>query len=145
MFSAAYRLTDVKVDYGSGLVTKPLTSKNKGLFSLSWTPMMGLWQVDATLAINGSGRMPKPYKLNDGEMSWPENYKAFTQLNAQVTRNFRHWSIYVGGENLTGFKQKNPIIDASNPWGENFDATMVYAPVHGPMVYVGFRYNFTKY
>ena len=145
LFTAAYRLTDVKVDYGHGLVKKPLTSKNKGLFSLSWTPMMGLWQFDATLAINGGGRMPAPYKLSDGKWSWESTYKTFPQLNAQITRNFRHWSVYLGGENLTGFRQKTPIIDAANPWGDNFDATMVYGPIHGPMVYAGFRYNFTKY
>lgn len=144
-FTAAYRMTDVKVDYGKGLVTKPLTSKNKGLFSLSWTPMMGLWQVDATLAINGGGRMPTPYLLDDGEYSWSPRYKTFPQLNAQITRNFRHWSIYIGGENLTGFRQKTPIVDAANPWGDNFDATMIYGPIHGPMAYVGFRYTFTKY
>lgn len=144
-FTAAYRLTDVKVDYGHGLVTKPLTSRNKGLFSLSWTPMMGLWQLDATLAINGAGRMPTPYKLENGDLSWPEHYKTFPQLNAQLTRNFRHWALYVGGENLTGYRQKTPIIDAANPWGDNFDATMVYAPIHGAMIYAGFRYTFTKY
>lgn len=143
--TAAYRLTDVKVDYGRGLVTKPLTSKNKGLFSLSWTPMMGLWQVDATLAINGGGRMPTPYRLTDGTYSWAPEYKTFPQLNAQVTRNFRHWSVYIGGENLTGFRQKTPIVDATNPWGDNFDATMIYGPIHGPMAYVGFRYTLTKY
>ena len=143
--SAAYRYTDVKVDYGKGLVTKPLTSKNKGLFSVNWVPMMGKWQVDVTLAINGGGRMPAPYKLDDGSLSWSPTYKTFPQLNAQVTKNFRNWAVYVGGENLTGYRQKTPIIDAANPWGDNFDATMVYAPVHGPMVYLGFRYNFTKY
>lgn len=145
LFTAAYRFSDVKVDYGLGLVKKSLTSQNKGLFSLSWTPMMGLWQFDAVLSINGSGRMPKPYVLPDGKLSWPENYKAFTQLNAQVTRNFRHWAVYIGGENLTGFRQKNPVIDSANPWGDNFDATMIYGPIHGPMVYAGFRYTFTKY
>ena len=145
LFSAAYRYVDIKVDYGQGLVTKPLTSKHKGLFSLSWTPMMAIWQVDATLAINGSGRMPAPYRLDDGSMSWNPTYKTFLQLNAQITRNFKHWSVYIGGENLTGYRQKTPIIDAANPWGSNFDATMVYAPIHGAMVYIGFRYNFTKY
>lgn len=143
--TAAYRYTDVKVDYGYGLVNKPLTSKHKGLFSASWTPMMGKWQVDATLAINGGGRMPRPYELSDGSMSWNSTYKTFPQLNAQITRNFRNWSVYIGGENLTGYRQKTPIIDAANPWGSNFDATMVYGPVHGPMGYIGFRYNFTKY
>lgn len=145
LISAAYKFTDVKVDYGQGLVSKPLTSKHKGLFSASWTPMMGKWQVDATLAINGGGRMPKPYLKEDGEWSWNPTYKTFPQLNAQVTKNFKNWSVYVGGENLTGFRQKNPIVDSANPWGDNFDATMVYGPIHGPMVYIGFRYNFTKY
>ena len=143
--TAAYRFTDVKVDYGKGLVSKPLTSKNKGLFSVGWSPMMGIWQVDATLAINGGGRMPDPYRLANGEMSWNATYKAFPQLNAQVTRNFKNWSVYIGGENLTGFRQKTPIIDSANPWGNNFDATMIYGPIHGPMIYIGFRYHFTKY
>ena len=106
---------------------------------------MGLWQVDATFVLNGPGRMPTPYEKADGTLSWPERYKAFMQLNAQVTRNFRHWAIYVGGENLTGFRQRNPIIGASDPWGPDFDATMIYGPLHGAMVYVGFRYNITKY
>ena len=143
--SAAYRYTDVKVDYGFGLVSKPLTSKHKGLFSVNWAPMMGKWQVDATLAINGGGRMPTPYRLDNGEWSWNPTYKTFPQLNAQVTKNFRNWSVYIGGENLTGYRQKTPIVDAANPWGSNFDATMVFAPIHGPMAYIGFRYNFTKY
>lgn len=145
LITGAYRFTDVKVDYGQGLVTKPLTSKHKGLFSISWTPLMGIWQIDATLAINGGGRMPKPYIKENGDLSWNPTYKTFPQLNAQVTRNFKHWAVYIGGENLTGFRQKTPIIDSANPWGNNFDATMVYAPIHGPLVYIGFRYNFTKY
>ena len=140
--TAAYRYTDVKVDYGNGLIAKPLTSKHKGLFTLNWAPMMGLWQLDISLAVNGGGRMPKPYVLEDGSMSWPERYKTFPQLNAQLTRNFRHWSVYIGGENLTGYRQKVPIVDAANPWGGNFDATMVYAPIHGPMAYIGFRVKF---
>lgn len=143
--TAAYRFTDVKVDYGFGLIDKPLTSKHKGLFTANWAPMMGKWQVDLSLAINGGGRMPKPYRLEDGGMSWNATYKTFPQLNAQVTRNFRTWSVYIGGENLTNYRQKNPIIDAANPWGSNFDSTMIYGPIHGAMVYVGFRLNLNKF
>ena len=139
--SAAYRLTDVKADYGNGLVAKPLTSRHKALFSLSWTPRMGIWQLDATLALNGSGRMPTPYQLPDGTPSWAPNYKAYPQLNAQLTRNFPHWALYIGGENLTGYRQHSPIIDSANPWGDNFDATMIYAPIHGAMIYAGLRYT----
>lgn len=141
----AYRYTDVKADYGRGLVEKPLTSRWKGLLTLSYTPMMGIWQADVTLALNGGGRMPTPYTMADGSQSWAPRYKAFPQLNVQLTRNFRHWAVYVGGENLTGYRQKNPIVAASAPWGNEFDATMVYGPLHGAVIYAGFRYTFTKY
>ena len=116
--TAAWRLTDVKAAYyGDGLQQKPLTPRNKGLFTLGWSPNMGLWQFDISCAINGSGRMPQPYTLADGSLSWPERYNTFAQLNAQITRNFRHWAIYLGGENLTAYRQKNPVIGASDPWG----------------------------
>lgn len=142
--TVAYRYNDVRMDFGRGVVTKPLLSKSKGLLTASYTPMMGLWQFDVTLAVTGGGRMPTP---PDGPavQSWPATYKAYPTLNAQITRNFRHWSIYVGGENLTNYRQKNPVINASDPWGPGFDATMVYGPLHGAVAYIGFRYTFTKY
>lgn len=144
--TAAWRLTSVKADYtGHGLSQKPLTPRHKALFTVGYSPHMGLWQFDVTCALNGSGRMPTPYRLADGTLSWPERYGTFAQLNAQVTRNFRHWSVYIGGENLTGYRQKHPVIGASDPWGPDFDATMVYGPLHGAMFYVGFRYNIVKY
>ncbi|MBP1593399.1 MAG: TonB-dependent receptor, partial [Bacteroidetes bacterium] len=50
-----------------------------------------------------------------------------------------------GAENLTGFTQKNPIIDASNPYGNNFDSTMIWGPVqHGAKYYLGIRFNLPK-
>ena len=45
-------------------------------------------------------------------------FKAYTVVNAQITKYFRQWSIYVGAENLFNYKQPNPIIDASNPRGD---------------------------
>ena len=38
-------------------------------------------------------------------------------------------SIYVGGENITDRRQRQPIIDAANPYGPNFDATMVWGAI----------------
>lgn len=143
--TVAGKYDDVRLDFGRGLQQKPLSSKWKGLFTLSWAPMMGLWHVDTSFAINGGGRMPTPYKTETGNMTWNEKYKAFPQWNLQLTRDFRHWSVYIGGENLTGYRQKMPVIGASNPWGNDFDATMVYGPLEGRMLYVGFRYNLTKY
>lgn len=143
-FTAAYRWTDAKTNYNGELMEKPLTSKYKGLLTASYQTPLGLWQFDVTLQLNGGGRMPAPYELTDGNWSWERRYGGFEQLSAQVTRYFRRWSIYVGGENLTNFKQKNPIIDASNPWGSNFDATMVWGPMHGAKAYVGVRFNLPR-
>ena len=142
--TAAYRLTDVKTTYNKKLLERPLTGKYKGLLTASYQTPLGLWQFDVTLQMNGGGRMPSPYTLPDGAPSWNTRYQSYQLLSAQITRWFRHWSIYVGGENMTNFKQKNPIVGASNPWGTNFDSTMIWGPVHGAMYYVGFRFNWDR-
>ena len=142
--TAAYRLNDVKCtyDYGKTLKEKPLTSKYKALFTASYKTPLGLWQFDATVQLNGGGRNPKPYQLADGSRSWSPRFHSFEQVSAQVTRWFRHWSIYVGGENLTGFMQKTPIYGANNPWGSDFEPTLVWGPVEDRMFYAGVRVHF---
>lgn len=143
--TAAYRYNDVRATYGGKLMTVPLTNRYKALLTASYKTPLELWQFDATVQLNGPGRMPTPATGADGAPLWEGRFKAFAQLSAQVTRWFRHWSVYIGGENLTGFRQKRTIIGADDPWGTTFDPTMVWGPVHGPMVYVGFRFNLTKY
>lgn len=139
--TAAYRLNDVKTTYNGVLLDKPLTSKYKGLFTASYKTPLGLWQFDATLQLNGGGRNPKPYTLANGSASWDEDFPAYEQLSAQITRWFRHWSIYIGGENLTNFTQKTSIYGSNNPWGKDFEPTLVWGPVHGRMIYAGVRIN----
>lgn len=138
----AYRYIDVMVNYGHGYQIKPLSSRHRGLLTVGYNPFMGKWQFDATLSVMGGGKMPTPYKTADGNDSWEPDYPAFCSLNFQVTRNFRHWSVYLGGENLTNYRQKNPIISASDPWSKDFDATMIWGPLNGIMGYIGFRVNF---
>ena len=129
--TAAYRLNDVKTTYGHQLMRKPLTNRYKGLVTASYKTPLGLWQADVTLQLCGGGRLP-------GDMG---RFHAYEQLSAQVTRWFRHFSVYVGGENLTGFRQKTPIIAADRPWSTDFEPTMVWGPVHGAMFYAGLRLN----
>lgn len=142
--TAAYRFTDTKTTYNGELKEKPLTSRYKGLVTASYKTPLEIWQFDATLQLNGGGRMPNSYIMENGSPSWSARYGTFEQLSVQITRYFRRWSIYVGGENLTNFKQKNPIIDATNPWGENFDSTMIWGPVHGAKAYIGIRFNWAR-
>lgn len=138
--TAAWRWNDVKATYNGKLRQKPMNSRYKGLLTASFAPGLGKWQFDATLQLNGGGRLPDYY----GKAKIPGHFNAYEQMSAQVTRFFRHWSIYAGGENLTGFKQKNAIISADNPWSPDFDATMIYGPVHGAVFYIGVRINWNK-
>lgn len=142
--TAAYRLNDAKTTYGGILMERPLTSKYKGLITASYKTPMEKWQFDVTLQLNGGGRMPNAYENADGTMSWNERFKAYEQLSAQITREFRNFSVYIGGENLTNFTQSNPIINASNPWSDKFEPTLIWGPVHGRMLYAGVRIKLNK-
>lgn len=51
------------------------------------------------------------------------------------------FEVYVGGENITNFRQKNPILAGDDPFGSNFDTTIVYGPVFGSMYYAGLRFK----
>ena len=137
---AAYRFIDTKVTYNGELKEKALQSRHKGLFTASYqTPKYDKrWQFDYTLQLNGGGRMPSPDLLNP---LWDERFKPYTITHVQISKFFKNWSVYLGAENLLNFTQQNPIIDASNPFGDNFDATMIWGPVHGRSIYAGLRWN----
>lgn len=85
--------------------------------------------------------MPTPVSDASGAPLWDSHFHGYEQLSAQITRWFRHFSVYIGGENLTGFRQKQSIINAVDPWSSTFDPTMVWGPVHGAMFYAGIRVN----
>ena len=141
--TAAFRWTDARCTYGGVLRERPLTSRYKALLTLQYKMPQARWQFDATLAVNGKGRLPRPEVIG-GEKQWDDYYKAFPQLSAQITRNFRRWSVYLGGENLTNFTQKHPIVAADAPWSNRFDPTMVWGPVKGWMLYAGLRFNLPR-
>jgi hypothetical protein len=63
-------------------------------------------------------------------------------MNVQVTKVFsEHLEVYLGGENINDFQQENPILGANEPFGPNFDTSLVYGPIMGGMYYAGFRYK----
>jgi len=137
----AYRWINAHTNYGGKTMRKPLTSRYKALLTASYETRLRKWQFDLTAQFNGGGRMPTPDENNP---LWGTTFKSHTVLNAQITKFFRNWSVYIGGENLTDFKQKNPIIASNDVFGNNFDATMVWGPTMGRKLYVGLRFNIMK-
>lgn len=131
--TAAFRLNDVRCTYDGVLRKKPLTSRYKGLLTLSYKTPLELWQFDVTGQLNGGG-----------ELYDQSRYPAYFQLQAQITRDFRNFSLYLGGENLTNYKIDNPIINSHHPWNAAFDATQVLGPITGAMAYIGVRFKLEK-
>jgi outer membrane receptor protein involved in Fe transport len=134
--TAAYRYNDVRATYAGRLRERPLTNRYKGLLTASYKPGLGLWQLDVTGQLNGGGRIPT---------AEPSRFGSYEQVSAQLTRWFRRWSIYVGGENLTGRRQHTPILAADDPWSERFEPTLVWGPIHGAMFYAGVRWHLGMY
>lgn len=142
---AAYRFTEVRTEYRSGLRQKPFTPKHRFFINLGYSTMTNLnganWTFDLTNQWFGEQRIPttegNPAEYQRGKMS-----PAFSRLNGQVSRNFnKKWTVYVGMENIFNYRQDNPIISADNPFGNNFDASMVWGPIFGRMVYGGVRWT----
>ncbi len=137
--TGAYRLMDVKSTYNGKLQERPLASKFKGLITASYKTPLEEWQFDLTWQINGGGRMPLSYTTSEGNPAWASRFGTYHLLNAQITRFFKRWSVYLGGENITNFRQRTPIIAGNAPWGQNFDSNMIWGPVEGATYYIGFR------
>jgi hypothetical protein len=63
-------------------------------------------------------------------------------MNMQVTRVFSSiFEVYFGGENIGNYKQQKAILGSDNPFGANFDTSIIYAPIFGQMYYVGLRFK----
>lgn len=136
---AAWRWMDVRTTIDGQLREKPLTSRYRGLFTASYLGRLRKWQYDYTLQVNGPGRIPSTAG-NPAEHRLAESFRAYTITNAQITRFFKNFELYIGGENLFNFTQPHPIISAGNPFGDHFDGSLVWGPVMGRKIYTGFRF-----
>ena len=133
----AYRFNDVRYQANGQWRKKALMSPHKALVNLNYSTRYDKWKFNLTLQVNGPQRLPD--MSGNPASTLPEYAPTYCILNGQITKKFRRWEIYVGAENMLNYKQKNPIVDAANPFGENFDATVVYAPITGIMGYAGVR------
>lgn len=136
----AYKYLDVQSNYGGKMQQQVMIPKHRGFINLAYKTRNKRWEYDATLSVFGKSRL-HAVEYAPGVVSTDNESKVYPMLNAQITHVYHNWDFYVGGENLTNYMQKNPIIDAENPFGSHFDATRVWAPIHGVNVYAGIRYK----
>lgn len=131
------RYTDAKLQLaGLGLVEKPMTPRFKGVLNLQYKTRMSRWIFDFTAALNGSARAYAFMDIEGGRTP------VYPMLFAQVTRRFKGIDIYIGAENLSGFRQKTVILGV--PETPSFDASAVWGPMMGLRVDAGLRINIWK-
>ena len=135
----SYKMYDVQTEYKSGLKKVPLQPKNGWFAFVGYSSKIAnekQWRGDFTLHNKGSQRLVKNFTEESRYI------QDFMLVNSQITRQFSEkFSAYIGAENITDFKQKNAILGAENPFNYDFDASQIYAPVFGRMIYAGLRLN----
>ncbi|WP_400077022.1 carboxypeptidase-like regulatory domain-containing protein [Winogradskyella sp. R77965] len=141
----AYKFYDVKTDYNSGRLEKPLVPKHRLFANASYETQTkensAQWKFDATYNWLSEQRFPST-DLSTPEFQLDAYSPTIGTLNLQVTRVFSpSFELYLGGENVTNVRQSNPIVSADNPFGSNFDSNFVYGPIFGSMYYAGLRYR----
>jgi hypothetical protein len=143
----AYRFLDVKKDYQSGLKEKPLLSKHRGFINIAYSSRIRQhkqWKADLTTQWIGSQRIPFTQD-NEVEFQLPERSEDYVMISGQITRIFgKRTEAYIGVENALNYKQTNPILSSETPYGDNFDSSIIWAPIFGRMIYIGFRFTINQ-
>ena len=141
----AYKYFDISTDYKSGNLQKPIQPNNRFFANISYETEVkdnnSQWKFDVTFNNIGKQRLPNTTS-NPSQYRLPEYSERYSLLNSQITRVFSNkFEVYLGGENLTNVQQNNPILASDNPFGANFDTTIVYSPIFGRAVYAGLRFK----
>lgn len=141
LFKSTFKNYDVKKQYNSGFKQNPLTPKNRFFTNIEASTDENengsKWKFDFTYNWIGNQRLPSHTSLIDFKGSSP----SYSLVNSQITRVFSNkFEIYIGGENIGGYTQKNPVL-GGYPFGTDFDTSLIYAPIHGALFYVGLRFN----
>ncbi|MBP5505999.1 MAG: TonB-dependent receptor [Bacteroidales bacterium] len=139
-----FRYTDPRVRIMDAGVRKeivrPMTNLYKGVLNLQYKTNLSKWIFDFTAQLNGPMRLP-----NYAATAWNMDYSpVYPMLYGQITHKMRAMDIYAGVENITGFRQHDAILGADDPFGADFDASVVWGPLMGRKFYLGLRYTLWK-
>jgi outer membrane cobalamin receptor len=141
----AYKFLDVESKYGNEMRQQVMIPRHRGFLNLAYRSRNKRWEYDFTCSIFSPSRLPIQRDMtNDTLLISDMKSRMYPMINAQITHIYKKFDFYIGGENLTNSVQKNPIIDAANPFSSKFDATDIFMPITGINIYVGIRYAIAK-
>jgi outer membrane receptor for ferrienterochelin and colicins len=138
----AYRYFDVKQTYNGKMLERPYIAKHRSFVSFDYATLNN-WKFNYTITYNGSKRIPNT-STNPIVYKLPSFSPSYILMNAQVSKTFGNkqpMDVYVGSENISNFFQTNAILSAIDPFSSYFDASMIWGPTSGRMIYVGWRFK----
>ena len=139
---ATFRYTDSEMtidrpDGGTARVERPLVSRYKTLLNIQYATKFRRWVFDATAQLNGPSRIP----TQNGVLADDSYSPRYPMFFAQVSRKVGKFDLYVGCENIADYRQKEPILHASDPYSAGFNSMNVWGPLMGRKFYIGMRLN----
>ena len=139
---ATFRYTDSEMtirraDGGTARVERPLVSQYKTLLNIQYATKFRRWVFDATAQFNGPARIP----TQTGDLDDSYYSPRYPMFFAQVSRKVGKFDIYAGCENIADYRQKDPILNAQDPYDYKFNSMNVWGPLMGRKFYVGLRFN----
>ncbi len=142
---SSYKFYDNKTDYNSGTFQRPLQAQNRFFANIEFQTHIKekgqQWKFDYTFNWIGKQQLPIT-SSNPVQEQLPNFSPSYSIMNAQITRTFSSvFEVYIGSENIGNYSQKKAILGADNPFGTNFDTSILYAPVFGQMYYAGLRFR----
>lgn len=135
----AYRYNDVQTTYGENLLRKPLNSPHRAFANVAFDFGNG-WKWDYTINRLSESRLPST-EANPPQYRLASESPAYYISNTQINKQWDRYEFYAGAENLFNFHLHNPIIAADQPYSPYFDGSLVWGPIMGRNIYVGFRYT----
>ena len=130
-------MTINRPDGSTAWVERPLISRVKGLLNLQYATKFRLWVFDVTAQVNGPQRIPTA----TGNLADATHSPTYPMLFAQVTHKIGKADVYAGCENITNYRQSDPVTAADNPFSTAFNSMNVWGPLMGRKFYVGVRFN----
>ena len=139
---ATFRYTDSRMtidrpDGTTARVERPLVSEYKTLLNIQYATKFRRWVFDATAQLNGPARIP----TQTGDLDDSYYSPRYPMFFAQVSRKVGKFDIYAGCENIADYRQKDPILNAQDPYDYKFNSMNVWGPLMGRKFYVGLRFN----
>ena len=153
----AWRYVEATTDrWGDSPAWDPFVPRHRAFSQWSYaskpTKSGTQWRADVTAQVYGRQRLPRtdtnPEAFQRAAVADP-----FGLVHLQVTRVFSpRLDVYLGVENATDVRQDRPILGATYPgeppvapadFDQHFDASLVYGPIFGRMVYGGLRFRIT--